>query len=74
MGVSISRVGDGLSGDPPHHGVHQEAADDQRREGGLPPRLCTVHRVGADVRDDPVGSMVGTRRGKLTRGIYEEEV
>ena len=36
-GVPIVSGGDGSHGDPPHQGVHQEAVDDHRREGGLTP-------------------------------------
>ena len=39
VGVPIGRGGDGRCGAPPHQGVHQEAAYNHSREGGLPPRL-----------------------------------
>ena len=71
MGVLIGRGGYGIHGDPPHQGVHQEAAYDHIREGVMPPYLCTVHGGGLDVGDEPVGAMVGSRRGKLTGGIDE---
>ena len=62
--VPISRGSDGSRRDPPHQGVHQEAVDEHSGEGGLPPRLCSVYRGGADDGDNPVGAMVGSRRGK----------
>ena len=64
MGVPIVSGGDRICGAPPHWGVHQEEADDHSREGGLPPCLCTVHVWGADDGDDPVGTMVVSRRDK----------
>ena len=64
MVVPIGRGGNGSHGDPPHWGLHQEAADNHIGEGSLSPRQCTVHGRGADARDDPVGAMVGSKRGK----------
>ena len=64
VGVPISRRGDGSLGVPTHHSVYQEAADNHIGEGGLPPRLCTVHRGGTDAGDEADGALVGSRRGK----------
>ena len=64
VGIPSGRGGDGCSGDSPHWGVHQEAADNHIGDGGLPPRICTVNGGGADDGDEPVGTMVGSRRGK----------
>ena len=59
VGVPIGRGGDGSRGDPPHWGLHQEAAYDHSVEGGLSSHLCTVHRGGTDAGDERVGAMVG---------------
>ena len=64
VGVPISSGGYGILRDTTHLGVHQYAADYHSGEGGLPPSLCTVHKGGADARDEPVDAMVGSRRGK----------
>ena len=62
--VSIVRGGNGLCGDPPHWGIHQNTADDHIGEGVLLARLCTVHGGGEDSGHDPDGALVGSRRGK----------
>ena len=64
VGVPISSGGDGSCGAPPHQGVNQKASDNHRGEGGLPPRLCTVHGGGADAGDYPIGDMVRSRPRK----------
>ena len=64
VGVPIGTGDDGSRMDPPHRGVHQEAEDEYVGEGGLPPRLCTVHGGRADSGDDLAGAMVGSRHGK----------
>ena len=64
VGVPIGRGGNGIHRAPPNWGVHQEAADNHSGEGGLPPCLCNVYGGVANARDDPVGGMVGSRRGK----------
>ena len=74
MGVPSGILGDGRRGDPPHRNVHQEATYEYRREGGISTRICTVHGGGANSGDEPVGAMVGSRRGKLTGGVNQEEV
>ena len=62
--VPIGSGGNGNRGAPPHWGVHQEATGNHSGEGGLPPRICTMHGGRADAGDKPVGTMVGSRRGK----------
>ena len=62
--VTPSGGGNVSCGAPPHQGVNQKASDNHRGEGGLPPRLCTVHGGGADAGDEPDGALVGSRRGK----------
>ena len=74
MGVPNSRGGGVSRRVPSHQGVHQDESDSRSVKGGLPPHLCTVHRGGADAGDKTVDVMVGSRRGKQTVGIDEEEV
>ena len=74
VGAPIDSGGDGNRWASPHWIVHQEAKEDHSGEGVLPPHLCTVHGGGADAGDEPVGAMVGSRRGKRTQGVDEEEV
>ena len=64
VGVPSGRGGDGCRRAPSHKSVHKEAAENDRRESGLLPRLCTVHGGGADAGDEPDRALVGSRRGK----------
>ena len=64
VGVPSSRGGNVCHGDPPHRGVHQEAADDHIEEVVLSPRLCTVHGRGKFHGDEPDFALVVSRRGK----------
>ena len=64
VGVLIGRGGDGRHGATPHQGVHQEATDKHSGDGGLTPRLFTVHERRADDRYKPDGALVGSRHGK----------
>ena len=71
VGVSIGRGGGGIYRAPPHQSVHKEATDDHRGDGGLPACLCIVHGGVEDAGDEPDGTMVVSRRGKLSGGINE---
>ena len=64
MGVPLSRGGNGRHGYPPHRVIHQEAAGDHSRKGGLPTHILAAHGSGADAGDEPVGTIMGPRRGK----------
>ena len=44
------------------------------REGVLPACICTVNGSGDNARDEPDGALVGSRQGKRSGGINEEEV
>ena len=62
--VPIGRGGDGIREAPPHRDIHQESSDNHSAEGCLPLSLCTVQIGRADAREELVGVMVGSRRGK----------
>ena len=74
VGVSNGRGGDGISEDPPHRSIHKEAGDNHSREFGLPACLCIMHGGGENYGDNIDDTLVGSRRGKLSREINEEAV
>ena len=74
VGVSSGRGGDGIRGDPPHRSIRKEAAGNHIGEVGMPEGICTVHIGGENAWNEPDGALLGSRRGKQSGGINEEEV
>ena len=74
MGVSIGRGSDVLRGDPLHRIIHKEATVDHSGEGVLLDCICNVRGGGYNSGYNPDGALVGSRRGKQSGVINEEEV
>ena len=59
MGVPLGSGGNGISGDPPHRGIHQETAGNHSGKDGMPLRILALHGGGEDAGDESDSVMVG---------------
>ena len=74
MVVSRGIGGNGLCGAPPHQSIHKETVDNNSGKGDLMACIFTVHDGGENVRQKPYGALVGSRRGKKSGEINEDEM